>query len=298
MAIRYHAWWPSASDPYYVYNTTENRTRVNYYPPHTDGGYYTPYVWIDGIVRGGYTSSAWWNLVQTRYAVASPLEITLDGNFNDVARTGNIHIKVKATAAVTNPSLKVKIALTESNINWRAPNGSTIHNQTLRDMIPTPTGTPLTIVEGDSVMLSQAFTCPAAINWENSEIIVFVQSEPGREILQSAKITLSELQEQTGIEDYTNIPQTFSLEQNYPNPFNAVTKIMYSLSNESNVRLTVYDLTGRQVVCLQNGKQGTGHYQINWNGADSNGKTVSSGIYFYRLEAGDKSVTKRMALLK
>jgi len=165
-------------------------------------------------------------------------------------------------------------------------------------MIPTPTGTSLTIVEGDSVMLSQAFTCPATINWENSQLVVFVQSEPGREVLQTTMITLTELSEQTGIEDNANLPLSFSLEQNYPNPFNINTKIMYSLANENNVRLTVYDLTGRQVVCLLNGRQGAGQYQITWNGADSNGKTVSSGIYFYRLESGDKSVTKRMALLK
>jgi len=96
----------------------------------------------------------------------------------------------------------------------------------------------------------------------------------------------------------SNSPDRFTLSGNYPNPFNASTKFNYSLSETGNVRLTIYDLTGRKVKCMQNGMQEAGIYQVAWNGTDASGETVSSGIYFYRFEIGDKSVTKRMVLLK
>ena len=285
-------------DPYYVYNTSENTTRVNYYPPHTDGYRYTPYVWIDGSVRGGYSSGSWWNLTRTRVAVASPLEITIGGTYDDDARTGNLNIRIVATGAVTGTNIKTRIALTESEIHWNAPNGSTVHNQTMRDMIPSAAGTPTAIAEGDTVDMSQAFSCPATLNWNNCEVVVWVQADGNRDILQTAMITLTELYEQTGIDDNPLIPVAINLKQNYPNPFNANTQIGYSLPTESHVRLTVYDLTGREVVKLCDDNQGAGNYQINWNGADATGKSVSSGIYFYRLQTDDQTFTQRMTLLK
>ena len=65
-AVTYHTWWPSAADPYYAYDTLEVQNRVNYYPPHTDGYYYTPYAWIDGTVRGGRTYDLWGGMMLAR----------------------------------------------------------------------------------------------------------------------------------------------------------------------------------------------------------------------------------------
>ncbi len=98
-----------------------------------------------------------------------------------------------------------------------------------------------------------------------------------------------------GIEDYTDdhIPNVITLHQNYPNPFNAQTTIQYSLSEPSDVTIEIYDLLGRKIETLINGDQSAGNHQIVWN-ADSH----SSGIYFYRLQAGDAVETKRMVLLK
>jgi hypothetical protein len=251
---------------------------------------------IDGIIAPSSYSS-YWSSIQNRYHADSPIEIVLGGTFDQTARTGMLNMQITGTDQIDWTNLKVRIALTESNIHWNAPNGVNIHYQTLRDMIPDAAGTAISINMDSTVLLSQAFSCPVSESLGNCELVVWVQSDLGKEILQTAHITLSELST-NGIDDNTYLPASFSLEQNYPNPFNANTKISYSLSKESNVRLTVYDLVGRQVVSLQNGLQGVGHHQIIWNGADANGKTVSSGIYFYRLEAGKKTVTKRMALLK
>ena len=296
--VRYHAWWPSAADPYYVFNTPENRARINYYPPHPDGYYYASYVWIDGIARGGYNHPTWWNMIQGRSGEDSPLEIKLTGTFSEATRQGSISVRIIATDYIDWQQLKLRLALTESNLNWHAPNGTTVHNSTMRDMIPTAVGTAISIAQGETLFLSQAFTCSPQLVLDNCDLIAWVQVDAGREVLQTATISLPELLQPTGIDDVGNLPNQFALSQNYPNPFNARTTINYTLDATAHVRLTVYDLAGRAVVTLQDGQQTAGRHRVNWNGLDHQGNQVTSGIYYYRLEAGQRSATNRMLLLK
>ena len=75
------------------------------------------------------------------------------------------------------------------------------------------------------------------------------------------------------------VPAVYSLSQNYPNPFNPSTTIEYGLPSASMVRLTVFDILGRNIATLYNGEQGTGIQRLKWNAA------VSTGVYFYRIEA-------------
>lgn len=94
------------------------------------------------------------------------------------------------------------------------------------------------------------------------------------------------------------IPQTFSLAQNYPNPFNARTVIMYSLPRDSKVEITIYNILGQRVKTLLNEHQQAGYKSIVWDGTNQKGKEVASGIYFYRIQAGDFVQAKKMLLLK
>lgn len=91
----------------------------------------------------------------------------------------------------------------------------------------------------------------------------------------------------------SNVPIDYALSQNYPNPFNAITVIDYQLANADHVRLEVFNLMGESVVTLVNEIQQAGYRSIVW---DASG--VSSGIYFYRLTAGDFTETKRLMLVK
>jgi len=91
----------------------------------------------------------------------------------------------------------------------------------------------------------------------------------------------------------TEIPSAYSLSQNYPNPFNPSTVVRFSLSVVSNVVLKVYDVNGREVEVLVNERLQPGTYQTDWNGSK-----YSSGVYFYKIQAGDFSETKRMLLIK
>jgi uncharacterized protein (DUF362 family) len=86
---------------------------------------------------------------------------------------------------------------------------------------------------------------------------------------------------------------SFELKNNYPNPFNPTTMITYQLSKTSYVRLTVYDITGREVTTLFNGEKPAGSYSIPWNASN-----ISSGVYYYKLTAGNFSQVKKMVLVK
>ena len=98
--------------------------------------------------------------------------------------------------------------------------------------------------------------------------------------------------------DNGNLPTDFNLAQNYPNPFNPETTIDFALPKASSVELTIYNVLGQKVVTLLNETLPAGRYRETWHGTSESGGEVASGIYFYRLTAGDYVTTKKMMLLK
>ncbi len=102
----------------------------------------------------------------------------------------------------------------------------------------------------------------------------------------------------TGTPDTTTTVDQFALYQNYPNPFNSNTKIAFDIYKPGNVKITVYNVLGQKIRTLFNGYQPTGPNHVEWDGKNSTGSTVSSGIYFYRLEAQNYSKTKKMLLVR
>lgn len=94
------------------------------------------------------------------------------------------------------------------------------------------------------------------------------------------------------------LPSNYALEQNYPNPFNPETSIEFSLPEGAVVELVIYDVLGRQVRRLASGEYTAGQHAIMWDGRDENRNQVASGVYLYRLQAGNHSFTRKMMLLK
>ena len=85
---------------------------------------------------------------------------------------------------------------------------------------------------------------------------------------------------------------------NYPNPFNPETTILFSLENEGHVSIDIYNIRGQKVKGLVNENLKSGNHQVIWNGVDDNGRPVSSGVYFYRMNTDAQTSTKRMVLMK
>jgi hypothetical protein len=97
----------------------------------------------------------------------------------------------------------------------------------------------------------------------------------------------------TGVDEDNRKPTRMSLDQNFPNPFNPSTTIRYGLPHKSNVTLTVNNTLGQQVAVLQNGEQETGFHEVKFNGKD-----LSSGVYYYRIQAGSFVETRKLLLVK
>ena len=94
------------------------------------------------------------------------------------------------------------------------------------------------------------------------------------------------------------LPATYSLAQNHPNPFNANTLIDFSLREWGVVKLEVFNILGQRVATPFDGLLGAGTHSVNWDGKDASGRPVSSGMYFYRLSAGEFTQMKKMVLMK
>ena len=100
------------------------------------------------------------------------------------------------------------------------------------------------------------------------------------------------------VDDSGIIPNEFSLSQNFPNPFNPVSSIQYAIGSRQFVTLKVYDILGKEVTTLVNEEKQPGTYEVEFNIHSDEGRNLSSGIYFYQLQAGNYLETKKMVLIK
>jgi len=136
---------------------------------------------------------------------------------------------------------------------------------------------------------------PDLVNIYEDTLSIF-NNDPGDAIVY---VYLSGNGIQTGIqEDFTKIPGAFFISQNYPNPFIDATGIKFGLSKDADVKITVYNLIGQEVMILVNERKKGGYYQITWDGKDRLGNKLATGVYFYRLEAGDYKSTKKFVILR
>jgi hypothetical protein len=119
-----------------------------------------------------------------------------------------------------------------------------------------------------------------------------------------AVIRIRDMQPPVGIGDGNGVdvllPRAFRLEQNSPNPFNPQTTITYSVPEESDgdTELSVFSIRGRKVRTLVSSQKRSGNYTVSWNGRDESGRSLPSGVYFYRLVTGGETLTRKMILAK
>ena len=94
------------------------------------------------------------------------------------------------------------------------------------------------------------------------------------------------------------LPANFMLSQNYPNPFNPETSISFTLPNDSQITLKIFDILGREIRTLSKGLYKVGSHSIIWDGRDDLGNFVSNGIYLYQIQAGSFQQVRKMMLLR
>jgi hypothetical protein len=133
--------------------------------------------------------------------------------------------------------------------------------------------------------VKRTYNLPANVN----KIEFFAKSQFGNHLYLDS-ICIRDI---TGVTPIGLVPGEYSISQNYPNPFNPATKISFNLPKAGVVKLVVFDILGKEVATLVNGFTPSGTHDVDFNAA-----ALSSGVYFYRIEAGDFTATKKMLLVK
>ncbi len=184
---------------------------------------------------------------------------------------------------------EVTVRNTGEGLDFYTIDASTAHSWVVHPMFGFAYAMP-----GETVTLHFVFVAPTAIAYEIDEEITF-RVESGIDdsyFVEGSVMALVRIP--TDVDDGDQIiPDVFQLNQNYPNPFNPTTTITFSLAKTSDTELEVFDLLGRQVEKMNLGRLGAGEHSVGFDGS-----SLASGVYFYRLTAGDRSEIRKMVLMK
>jgi hypothetical protein len=172
------------------------------------------------------------------------------------------------------------------SVNYR-DNG----NGTMRVVLHswTPWNDAKLIAEGISDVLTLPFVSKAPISADDDRVVRITKAVISDGAARNVPVG------STGPEP---LPSLFELAQNRPNPFNPTTTIDFYIESQSDVRLEVFNVLGQLVKTLVDRSMAPGQYSVVWDGTDTNGARMASGVYLYRLKSGDASLTKKMGLLK
>jgi len=214
----------------------------------------------------------------------------------------------------------VRIKHTKANDLAEHDNGPFEITHILPTYRPTPSGSwhlvelnePFIWNGTDNILFDTAFTAPIIGNQSGQVRIIsspngyrFVRSTTNQideETISFAnyrpqiRFVYKELE--TSVTDIIEKPIISHLSSNFPNPFNPFTSIRYQVSGVTHVEINVYNVRGQRVRSLLNEQREPGHHTVDWDGTDTNGHPVSSGVYLYRMTVGEFNVTRRMLLIK
>lgn len=208
--------------------------------------------------------------------------------------------KLEVDSVVFNPS---RVQFAQTQVNPRESDSSVLITVNFDDVAPLSPGTgpiatmflrvaadaPLTTIPIDS------FTF--ATGWNT--FITLTQADGGGRFSPFFNDGSVTVRIPTGIgDDEPDLPTDFALEQNYPNPFNPATTISFALPQTGHVSLNVMNILGQTVRELVTEKLSAGVHQVEFDGRDANGRTLPSGVYFYRLVSGNFSQTRKMLFVK
>jgi thiol-disulfide isomerase/thioredoxin len=294
--VAYHVGWPTpGNDPMYLHNPTQSYDRRNYYGINA-----VPCARVDGVIPTGACSGCSYTNqencltvpMNTRLNVVTPVGLSV----TDQRIAGD---SIRATIVLTilsnlsSGSYFLRVMAVERIVTYTSPpgtNGETVFPDVFRASFPTSQGTAISTTAGT---YNYVFTYKRNPVWVDSMIytLAFVQNDANKEVFNSGRpnnITI------TGQPTYSNeVAGNFELMQNYPNPFNPSTYIAFSLPKDEYVTLKVYDLMGKEINTLVSGNHKAGIYNIFFDGSG-----LASGVYLYKLTAGDFTATKKMLLVK
>ena len=231
-------------------------------------------------------------------------DITTSRHYNQEDRTVTLDVTLTPHIDIEK-NHRINVVVSEDSLNYRQLDaGGDIdtfyHNNVVRKMITGAFGEPLndsTVEAGAAIFRSYTFDIPDTYNENNCHIVVFVTEDPGNgigSVRNAVEIPLVG-EDTILVEDE---PRAFRIGAPYPNPFNPSTTIEYELPGACRVTCAVYDILGRAVATIEYGHKSAGKHSAVWDGRDSDGNALASGVYFYRLSAGNISHHGKMMLMR
>lgn len=298
VVLAYHG-YNAGNDPWYLYSEgIRNAFGFNAYPTG-----------VVGRKSGIISRDGWNNEVVLQTLLITPgvrIEVT-NKSYDASSRTFSATVKITALTDLTG-DYYINYVLTEDNLiypqtgNGSCPGSSTYeHDHVVKSMLNGDMGELInsgTWTNGTVVTRTLNYVLPAApqmVDANNSSLNLFVYQlgtaiSTNYFVQQSMRTSITG---STGISNNNVTPESYSLSQNYPNPFNPSTTFTFSIPKSQNVSLKFYDVLGNEVATYVDGFLNAGSYSVEFNGSG-----FSSGIYFYKLTAGDFSETKKMNLIK
>lgn len=284
--IRVHAWWPGPFDPIYRDNIDQSEYLIWDTPNGPDS---VPHLWVDNHVNGGVYPEAMVGFMEDRARVPAPLAISLDWDGSAEVLTATIDV----VDALPPAEYRLFVAVTEDSVAAEGSNGEPFHNQAFRYLYPSIGGMLV-----DSAVGQQVISVPAPLSdrWAHHHLrlTAYVQSRATGEVQNTATLRLADVPTAAPAE---LAAASLSL-QAFPNPFNPLTRIRYELSEPDQVVLRIHDLTGRVVRTLVDGARASGTHEAVWDGRDSQGRVLPSGVYLARIGTSAGTASGKLLLAR
>lgn len=296
IALEYHGPANTSSDPMSFFNGNEILTLLGYtaYPRAAIGR-------REGNLNRAYWAAAFANQVN----LVPAINLTFTKTYNSTTRQLTINATATALRNI-DTATNINFVVIENNIIYNQTTNSScppggpnyVHKYVVRNMVNSALGESFstgTWTQGTIKTKSCTTTLDNAWNAVNCDVVVFayMNTTGGTlnsqcAVLQSQKSTII-----TGIEGSGEIVEGFNLSQNYPNPFNPTTNIKFAVPKDGQVSLKIYDMIGNEISIIWDNYLKAGAYNLSFDGS-----SLASGVYFYKLTAGEYTDTKKMSLVK
>jgi hypothetical protein len=276
------------TDAQFPLHSPEGRVKMRTYPPPYNGGYATPWLWVDGKERG-YNYNAWAGYVSNQIPVPSDVSLTHVGTTYDPAtRNGQVQVECyNGGLAVIDAA--VQVVITEDSCYYVGPNGDPWHNHVCRDYVPTQTGTPVTLAGGgtDTVIVSYSLQ-PAWVE-ERVKLVVYLQNmtvQPDSS-MPCYQGSVAEVLSFVGVEEQSLLAARDLSVSVSPNPCRTGCEFELSGAAARGARISVYAPDGRLVSDLD-----AAGNRAAWNRAG-----IPRGVYLYRVNAGTATAQGKLVVI-
>jgi hypothetical protein len=285
------------TDAAFPLHSPEGRAKWFLYPPPYNGGYATPWAWIDGKSRG-YQYTTWAGYVGAQTLVPTDISMVLSGTYDSAANAGTVQA-VLFNSGMMPVDAALQVVITEDSLNYTGPNGDPWHNHVCRDYVPNQNGTPVSIPSAGYDTVELAYTTNPAWRKQFLKVVAYVQNmttqpDSSKPVLQGGSAPLLSF---VGVEE-PRVPASFYANVTArvgPNPCRSQAEFRLTGPAGKDCRLGIYSPDDRLVRTLA-GSFGSGATDLVWDRTDAEGQRVARGVYSYRVTATGTSATGKLVL--